>query len=419
MIYILTIILLTVYAIITWNDLVRGTAIILLLLPTYLLRYSIGPIPTTFLELLLLTLFSISLIQSMRDRDALKATLHYIKSNKMLTIGLVLFITGATISVATSIDTMSALGEWKAFYIEPMILSLIVLHIIRNKKDTSRLLRALLYGSTITALYAVLQHFTGWGVPDNFWANGASYRVTAWYGFPNAVALALAPIVPIALYLYREKFINKNITALTILLLVTATVFAKSTGGIVALCVALFIYLVSHPRYRKVTLISTIISILLLFSLPQLSGIRSELLLRDRSGSIRLSVWSETLELLRDRPLSGAGLASYSERIVPYHQRVAGEGIEIFHHPHNLLLTIWINTSFIGLIGFVLIVMSVLLSCLRNRSKPLYEALLYSFIIILIHGLVDSPYIKNDLSIIFWLLVVLSIPQTQIQKTTE
>ena len=31
---------------------------------------------------------------------------------------------------------------------------------------------------------------------------------------------------------------------------------------------------------------------------------------------------------------------------------------------------------------------------------------------ILIHGLVDTPYFKNDLSIIFWVLIALLIIQT-------
>ena len=58
-------------------------------------------------------------------------------------------------------------------------------------------------------------------------------------------------------------------------------------------------------------------------------------------------------EFLTAHPLRGAGLASYTQRIVPYHSQVAGENIEIFHHQHNIFLTMWVNLGLLGLIGFV------------------------------------------------------------------
>ena len=82
--------------------------------------------------------------------------------------------------------------------------------------------------------------------------------------------------------------------------------------------------------------------------------IKQELLMQDRSGQIRINMWGETTELLRANPLTGAGLASYSKRIAPYHHPINGnDNIEIFHHPHNIFLTMWVNLGILGLIGFV------------------------------------------------------------------
>ena len=38
---------------------------------------------------------------------------------------------------------------------------------------------------------------------------------------------------------------------------------------------------------------------------------------------------------------------------------------------------------------------------------------------ILIHGLVDVPYFKNDLAILFWLLILVSIDKNQTQTSTK
>ena len=158
----------------------------------------------------------------------------------------------------------------------------------------------------------------------------------------------------------------------------------------------------------------------------------------DGSGKIRIAIWRETFVFLKDRPILGAGLASYEERIAPYHTTVNGEGIEIFHHPHNLFLTMWVNTGVVGLVGFVgLLVWFYAAGISRitlrqaqgkqyhvsritkqERRSPITDHrspitltpfLLSAMTVILVAGLVDSPYIKNDLAILFWLLPALMI----------
>jgi len=45
-------------------------------------------------------------------------------------------------------------------------------------------------------------------VPWEFWENRNTYRVTGWYGFPNAVGLFIAPLIPLSLYLLKKNIIN-------------------------------------------------------------------------------------------------------------------------------------------------------------------------------------------------------------------
>jgi O-antigen ligase len=300
----------------------------------------------------------------------------------------------------------------------------------------------------ITSILAFYQHFTGWLVPEAFWQNQNTFRVTAWYGFPNAVGLFLAPLVPLAFFLIKENWnkiknliignyelgIRKRIVNYFIIIIplffipasLFAIVFAKSTGALVGLITGLGFLLLINKSTRLITCLVGLVGIVSLVSLPQLSGIKDEILLQDRSGQIRISIWHETARFLKDNPIFGAGLASYTDKIKPYHTTLNGEGIEIFHHPHNIFLTMYVNLGLLGLIGFVAIIISLfLIPCLAgrqayslsNQSQNMEHRtwdnisiyLITSLIIILVMGLVDSPYIKNDLSILFWLLPALLI----------
>jgi O-antigen ligase len=140
-------------------------------------------------------------------------------------------------------------------------------------------------------------------------------------------------------------------------------------------------------------------------------------------------MWAETTEFLKAHPIAGAGLASYSQMIKPYR---IDKWIEVFHHPHNIFLTMWVNIGLLGLFAFVWLLVWFFksaicpdarsgsrTSCRDNlqsaintergtRDKPTIY-IMTSMTIIIVMGLVDSPYIKNDLAILFWLLPALLI----------
>jgi len=380
-----------------------------------------------------------------------KKTISHIKNkiidNKSLFISSAFFLFGATISIFTSVDIRTALGEWKAFYIEPFIFFLILISISslqnvvnKNKKQksflditfhlssyqlTKTIISALLLSAFCTSLLAIYQHFTGWLVPYDFWANRDTYRVTAWYGFPNAVGLFFAPVFILGLYFFINKsykiqdtnksqkinsklFFKYCILSVSCILLLTtflfAIIYAKSTGALIGIATGICFLLFIWKRTRWFILVASIIALVGLFALPNDNAIRQELFMQDRSGQLRIEMWAETSAYLFEHPLRGTGLASYSERIAPYRIQ---KNIEIFHHPHNLLLTLWVNTGFIGLFGFlwlVVIVMRMFIVTTKQIDKTFFIATL---ITIFTTGLVDSPYIKNDLAFLFWTIVAL------------
>jgi O-antigen ligase len=249
--------------------------------------------------------------------------------------------------------------------------------------------------------------------------------VTAWYGFPNGVGLFLAPLIPLAWYTGKEMYhrhkLLGGILFLAIPCSLLAIFFAKSTGAMIGVVAWIGITLLIYKKTRYVTILLTLLCGIALMTMDSLAGIRTELLFQDRSGQIRQAIYSETMTFLKDRPLLGAGIGSYEERIAPYHQTVNGESIEIYHHPHNIFLTMWVNIGLLGLIGFIGVLVYLarhsLLFFSQHATSPLSTiqySLTLSLCVLLITGLVDSPYIKNDLAFLAWTLMTLCFSVTRV-----
>lgn len=407
------------FAFIAWHKFYLALGILFFLLPSYLIRFQIFSIPSTILEIMIITILLIGLVQFKED---IIFQLHELKSKRpWLIFGIIIFLLAATISVFTSVDIKSAAGEWKAFYIEPFLLFFLLTAVVKEKKDLTIILFPLVLSGLITSVLAIYQHFTGWMVPWNFWQNGNSFRVTAWYGFPNGVGLFLAPIIPLALYVIlkqrsKEQGVIGKISFFCSLLLVPfsllAIFYAKSTGALVGLAGGVGVLLLVWKKTRWLALSAGLIFLITLILTPANNSIKQELLLRDRSGQVRMSIWEETINLIKSRPVLGAGLASFQERVTPFHTTINGEGIEIFEHPHNIFLTMYINLGLLGLLGFVWLIVwfyKEALEQIKYKDFSLTPFLLASITTILVHGLVDSPYIKNDLAIVFWLLFSLIV----------
>lgn len=417
------------FAFIVWQRFELGLFLLFFLLPAYLIRFKYFGLPVTLLEMMIFVIALIYFVGAKTDIPLKNKFLNIktkIKQNPSLTIAILIFLIAATISIFTSSDTKSALGEWKAFYIEPVLIFLVLISFVKTQKQTHALIFALVLGGLVTSLLAIYQKFTGWYVPWEYWQNGNSYRVTGWYGFPNGVGLFLAPIIPLAFYLIKQprttsvqgyentvNFLQKIISITSIPLGILAIFFAKSTGGLIGVIASIGLLMVFWKKTRWPTIIFGAVCLIGLFLIPN-NAIKQELLAQDRSGQLRVMMWGETIEFLSDNPLFGAGLASYQTLIYPYR---IDKWVEVFHHPHNIFLTMWVNIGLLGLVGFVwILVWFYRVGFMYFQTNPLIKYLLATMTAILTTGLVDSPYIKNDLSLVFWLLPALMVISLNIKS---
>ncbi len=224
-----------------------------------------------------------------------------------------------------------------------------------------------------------------------------------------------------------------------------AIYFAKSDGALIAVVLAVGLMAFFYEPLTRIGIIRFIlafiigISIISALILPSLRQRAWEYLrLEDFSGQVRKAQWQETGIMLRDGNwLWGAGLSGYSTAIEPYHapgiylhtdnpdheelivsspeyQARYWQPLEIFMYPHNIFLNFWVELGLMGFLVFLWIIFKALYQSFLGlfgekdpARRSLAITLLATIFVILIHGIVDVPYFKNDLSVLFWLIIAL------------
>ncbi|MDD5043843.1 MAG: O-antigen ligase family protein [Patescibacteria group bacterium] len=424
------------FAILAWRKTLWGLAIILFLLPIYLIRFHLGFIPMTLLEAIILILFAIWLIKSKFQ----VISYEFREKFRGWILPIAIFFLAATIAVFVSPDKVAALGIWKAYFVEPILFLIVLVGTVKKEEDLKILLWALGGSAIYLGALAIYQKFTGYLIPNADWFAPETRRVTGVYGYPNAVGLYLAPLAVLYFGLLIQKLKNPlpfghplfqrgkgrdlNSTPdrkelrgglieiifylAVIILSLLGIIFAVSEGAMVGVMAGIIFLALVFKKTRYSTVVLIILAVVVLQFQPVVKNlIREKATLSDVSGKIRLEMWGETWQMLKDHPLTGAGLAGYQTVVAPYHK---AKHIEIYLYPHNVILNFWSELGILGLIGFLWIIIKFfwqgLIKIYKNVETRLVAALLLAMMVtILIHGLVDVPYFKNDLAILFWFIV--------------
>jgi O-antigen ligase len=132
---------------------------------------------------------------------------------------------------------------------------------------------------------------------------------------------------------------------------------------------------------------------------------------RDSTFEGRLRIWSDTLQMLRDHPIFGAGLRAYTQVVTPYVTQRFNPQL----HPHDVWLAMWSELGLLGMLAFAALMAILLWMGWRGfaRASGFYRAVLWgtsaAFVTMLVHGVFDTPYLKNDLSLEFWTVAALEV----------
>lgn len=409
---ILLVIALVVFCYLSYRKTIWGLSIIILMLPSYLYRCQILGLPTTFLELIILLLFAIWLIKCRRYKcKRLKAL------PSVLQILLILWLMVSLAAMAIN-PTYTAVGLWRAYFLEPMLFFIVLFNSVNNKKDLYIIFNALAMLVTWLFIVAIYQNYTDWNYLAAYNLPNTK-RLTAVFLYPNALSLLTAPLAAFFMGLW---FISKDKISDWPYLLVASlglllAILARSDGAILAILVSLILALILNRKWRKWCLVIILLMIIittLFSSLPtKINDIKQQLFspvldLQATSLEIRSSQWQETWGMLRNNSFWGAGLSGYQTALGPYHQV---EWLEVYLYPHNIFLNFWAELGLLGLMVFLslIIYILILLKKLFKDKNSLFWPITLLWLTWFVHGLVDVPYFKNDLSVLFFIMLALTL----------
>lgn len=396
----LLLILAAAFATLAWRNLRLALILLAGLLPTYLLRFSIGPIPFTLLEVFILTAAGIWLTKHHGWKIDLRSIRPWHQP-------LLLVLAAASFGVSVAPDSIAALGIWKAYFLEPALVFLMMRAMFKDRHDWHMALKTLCVSAVVISLFAITQYFSGLGIPEPW---DIERRVTSIFDYPNALGLFLSPIAAIATVMFvRAQTWWRAFWVTTLGLSVLSIILAQTEAALIALPAGLILTLLFSDAKKKTKLRITGESVLILAILTLLiPAVAQKLFLQDYSGQVRISQWSESVQMLAHKPAFGAGLSGYPEALEPYHDPTL---YEIFQYPHNILLNIWSELGLLGLAAFAWLIVLTVKTILREPADRLKLAAFAALTVMTVHGLVDVPYFKNDLSVMTWVLIaIMSLP---------
>jgi len=396
----LSLIIFATSLVIGWRSPRNAVWLAVLAIPTYVIKMNIGFLPTTVAEMILLgtSVGWLAYSPAIRLKEL-------IKTYTPITIPLILLLAGLIIGTLTSSDLRLSLGIVKGWFIDPIILYGMVVAIFQSKNSPS-LLSALILSTLPLSIYALIQAITGDFITvDN--------RASAWFGSANYLSLYLVPILLLSTYwLFEKTTLSQRIWFwVSFSLGVLAVYFSFSYGGWLALVAGMLVLGIYHFRHQWKFWASGGVLLALAVATQATSERVARMinLATQSSASVRLQVWATDWLMAQKNWLTGIGLGQYPLHYPEVVSKLYSHPLESeMLHAHNLYFQFLLNLGVVGLTGFVWLVVKGF-RFIRNTSLSWAVPISAAMVAILTHGLVDTPYWKNDLSALFWVILALAV----------
>jgi O-antigen ligase len=391
-------------------------ALTLLLAPIYALRFNLFGLPLNGLMVWLAFLWLVCaawLLAAKRVFHFAAWLWHEVQTPPFLCAAL--FFVSGIVSLFTSGVSVEKLGQFIVLFLQPLGTFVLFRYVLcargTGKKAQDLFVHAGLIFLAVSGFYAVVQYFTLWGVPPAWWGNSAEpKRALSFFLHPNFYALFIAPLLAFLLPSVGKSVLGKGVRRIEQLYPLTAWLlgalglfFSLSRGGWLGLAAAIFVYLcvVGNKRLMQWAFAGAVVAVLVVGVVP---NFRYRVLLPfmgEKSSAARLSLWYTGWKMIEDSPIEGKGLLGFSRNWCAYN---TDPGLSEYPAPHNIFLNFWIETGLLGLLSFSALIALALWRGLRRIAGVFGLGLALACVAMLLHGMIDIPYLKNDLALLFWLL---------------
>ena len=380
----------------------------IILSPLYLVKTTLFHLPTNLHEILMLFYIFLSAFSVKKEN-----VFRIFNKNRIFWIGIFFLITGLIISMVFNNTYTASLGIIKGWFIIPIFFSLACINSIKNRRDIDAIFISLFLSISLISLISLIAFMVGLRTYDG--------RLQGFYNSPNYLAMFLAPGVFIWFFMRQEKQLTlygKFALDFCFVPIIICIYLTYSYGSWIGILMSLILVIPMTKKYssKRFFLFSTL-ALFLFFIIFQFNTEKFLSLthVTERSSiASRLIIWRSAEKILSDNISLGIGSGNFQYKYLEY-QKFFSPYLEwAVPHPHNLFLSTWLQSGIIGLLGFALINYWVFRNIfpVKKNSHPemaFFGILTCYYCYIFIHGLIDTTYWKNDLSLVFWLYTFLLI----------
>lgn len=372
-------------------------------LQSYLIRFNIGPYPSNLQEILI-ALNVLSFIVSSSPSKIIKG----LKQHWIITTFILL--TCLSVLIVPIENTLDFVRHLK-FLFFASILSFIFLETFKKENEKALGLKIMGLGALGFGLFSVAYNLLGYNISHDQRLLGP---------LDSAVYLAYY-LTPFLLYFLFNFFEQRKRSSLIYAILLGLLILAtRSMGAVGGSIFVVSIYLIQtrdllKKRQNKIILSFVIIlALTAIFYTKILPTIQTQYSSLDERGQI----WATSIELLKDPAylLSGAGFGQFEYHYIEKVKTVLGHEPLDFKvlQPHNIFLLFTFHFGLLGLF-FLLYLMYKAISnavCTKKefRTNDICNLIMIYFFI---HGLIDTPFFKNDLLILIIIFSSLGLEKNQ------
>ncbi|MCK5466412.1 O-antigen ligase family protein, partial [Candidatus Parcubacteria bacterium] len=358
----------------------------------------------------------------------------------ILNVGIVLLFLGLAISTFNSFDLRTSLGIFKGWFIDPFLFFVVFINIIKKEEHIASTLKSWIASGVVVSLVGIFYLLN-----NNLTFDG---RLKAFFLSPNHLAMYLAPafLIALVLLLNRLSFLRRQESTATInnrlrviqnikevfsikylvlsifLLIILIPLYCTySYGAFLGIFVGIIYLLISRIKFtqwRPILNIKYLIFLIIIFTIfISITAIKSDQVINSNERSSfhsRLMIWNASAEIIKDNPLLGIGPGTFQDVYLLYAEKFDEPYLEwAVPQPHNIFLAFYLQTGLIGFVGFILILFWFFDYRRDAINRVSTENIL--MICILVHGLIDTTYWKNDLALIFWLIIGMMVVSRRIR----
>ena len=388
--------------------------------PLYSIKFSFLGIPINIPEVLIITAFVFWLAENKK----FSWKIFYIRY-KVFLAGIFLMLLGLVISALINPNRLAEWGIIKSWFVIPLVLSFVLLNEVKSKRDIENIFKALYFSAAAISFIGLIYFFKGDLTYD--------FRLKAFFLSPNYLAMFLSPAVFVGNYFIVSRIKNglrhliekrAAIILFILLLLSQAAVlsalyltysYAAWTAVILSFIIVNLI-IKNGEIFKKIKVAAVLLIILSTILITQAGNSKFNELFNWQASSrsslaSRIMIWQSAEKILEDNFLWGIGPGNFQSKYLEYQKYFPPYLEWAVPQPHNLCLAFWLQGGILGLAGFIYLVFYWIREIMKitkskisseNDFKKIAPALLGIMIYILLHGIADTPYWKNDLAIVFW-----------------